>query len=104
MAGDAVIVPLQAHVYALRSMPQLEAAVALAHRIHARLVIGGIVCTFVDRRTKLSQVVEQQIRLRYGKIVFKTVIPTSTRLAEAPAAGALAYAALAHEVEARYAH
>jgi chromosome partitioning protein len=116
IAADAVIVPLQTQVYALRSMPQLEAAIALAHRVHARLAIGGIVCTFVDRRTNLSQVVEQQVRARYGKLVFETVIPISTRLAEAPAAGkpissyaptssgALAYAELANEVEARYAH
>lgn len=116
IAADAVIVPLQAHVFALRSMPQLEAAITLAHRVHAQLAIGGIVCTFVDRRTNLSQVVEQQIRARYGKLVFETVIPISTRLAEAPAAGtpissyapasagALAYAGLAHEVEVRYAH
>jgi chromosome partitioning protein len=116
IAADAVIVPLQAHVYALRSMPQLEAVIALAHRVHERLAIGGIVCTFVDRRTNLSQVVEQQIRARYGKLVFETVIPISTRLAEAPAAGepissyapaspgALAYAGLANEVEVRYAH
>ena len=116
IAADAVIVPLQAHVFALRSMPHLEAAIALAHRVHAQLAIGGIVCTFVDRRTNLSQVVEEQIRARYGKLVFETVIPTNTRLAEAPAAGepissyapaspgALAYARLAYEVEDRFAH
>jgi chromosome partitioning protein len=114
-AADAVLVPLQAHVYAFRSMPQLEAAIELVRELNAELSIGGIICTLVDRRTNLCQIVEQQARSRYGTLVFETVIPINTRLAEAPAAGepignyapnsagAAAYAALAQEVEARYA-
>ena len=57
---------------------------------------------------------ETQIRASYGDLVFSTVIPMNTKLAEAPAvgtpishyapesAGAKAYAALAAELEARY--
>jgi chromosome partitioning protein len=114
-AADAVIVPLQAHAYALKAMPQLEASISLVRDLNPELAIGGIVCTLVDRRTNLSQVIEQRIRSQYGEIVFETVIPMNIRLAEAPAAGqpistyapesvgATAYAALAEEVEARYA-
>jgi chromosome partitioning protein len=114
-AADGVLVPLQTHAYALKAMPQLEATIALVRELTPGLAIGGIVCTFVDRRTTLSRAVEQQLRARYGDLVFATGIPVSTRLAEAPAAGepistyapssagADAYAALAQEVEARYA-
>jgi chromosome partitioning protein len=114
-AADAVIVPLQLHAYALKAMPQLEATVELVKEIHPSLSIGGIVCTLADRRTNLSQVVEQDVRARYGALVFETVIPMNVKLAEAPtsgkpigvyapqSAGALAYAALADELEARYA-
>ncbi len=114
-AADSVIVPLQTHAYALRAMPQLEATIALVRELNPTLAIGGIVLTFADRRTNLSQVVEEQARERYGDLVFGTVIPVNTRLAEAPTAGqpisifaptssgAVAYAALAEEVARRYA-
>jgi len=109
-----VLVPLQVHAYAFKAMPKLEATIELIKELNPELAIGGIVCTLSDARTKLSQVVEQQIRQRYGELVFESVIPLNTKLAESPAvgepistyapnsAGAKAYAALAREVEARY--
>jgi chromosome partitioning protein len=113
-AADAVIVPLQVHAYAFKAMPQLEATIDLVRELNPSLAIGGIVCTLVDKRTSLSQIVETQIRAQYNDLVFQTVIPVNTKLAEAPAvgspistyapdsAGARAYAALAQEVEQRY--
>ncbi|NCC36646.1 MAG: ParA family protein [Chloroflexia bacterium] len=113
-AADAVLVPMQMHAYALKAMPQLEQTIELVREIQPSLVIGGIVCTLADRRTNLSLQVEQQVREQYGDLVFTTVIPINVKLAEAPtvgipigsyaphSAGALAYAALADELEARY--
>jgi len=112
-AADAVLVPLQVHAYAFKAMPQLEATIDVVRDLNPGLAVRGIVCTLSDRRTSLSQVVEAQIRTKYGGLVFETVIPMNTKLAEAPAAGepivvyapgstgAVAYAALADEVEAR---
>lgn len=114
-ASNAVIVPLQTHAYAFRAMPQLEATVELVRDIHPELTIGGIVCTIVESGTNLGRLVERQIRARYGRLVFQTVVPRNVKLAEAPAAGepittyapasagAVAYRALADEFEARYA-
>ena len=113
-AATAVIVPLQVHAYAFKAMPHLEATIDLVRDLNPPLTIGGIVCTLVDRRTNLSQVVELQIRSKYQHLVFETVIPINVKLAEAPAAGepinrytpassgASDYAALAEEVESRY--
>lgn len=113
-AADAVIVPLQLHAYALKAMPQLEQTIQLVREIHPNLTIGGIICTLADRRTNLSLQIEQQVRERYGALVFETVIPINVKLAEAPtvgkpigvyapsSAGALAYEALATELESRY--
>jgi chromosome partitioning protein len=115
VAADAVIVPLQLHAYALKAMPQLETTIELVREIHPTLAIGGIICTLADRRTNLSGQIEHEVRERYGDMVFETVIPTNVKLAEAPtvgepistyapySAGALAYAAVADELEARYA-
>jgi chromosome partitioning protein len=111
--AEQVLVPLQLHAYAFKAMPQLEATIELVKEINPALAIGGIVCTLADRRTNLSHEVEQDVRERYGALVFETVIPTNIKLAEAPtagmpishyaptSAGALAYAALAEELETR---
>jgi chromosome partitioning protein len=113
-ACDSVLVPMQLHAYALKAMPQLEQTIELVREIHPTLAIGGIVCTLADRRTNLSGQVEQEVRERYGALVFATVIPMNIKLAEAPStgapitsyapisAGAQAYAALADELEVRY--
>jgi chromosome partitioning protein len=86
-AAHQVIVPLQVHVYAYKAMPKLEETIALVRKLNRSLAIGGIVCTMFDRRTSLSQVIESQIREKYGDLVFKTIIPLNTKLAEAPASG-----------------
>ncbi len=113
-AADHVLVPMQLHAYALKAMPQLEQTIELVREIHSDLRIGGIICTLADRRTNLSGQIEQEVRERYGSLVFTTVIPINVKLAEAPSsgmpinsyapqsAGALAYMALAAELEARY--
>jgi chromosome partitioning protein len=115
-AANAVVVPLQVHAFAFKAMPQLEATIALIRDLNPELMIGGIICTLVDRRTNLSRVVENRIRDSYGDLVFETVIPMNIKLAEAPAAnkpilkyapdsvGAQAYLALAEELEKRYGH
>ena len=112
--ADQVLVPMQLHAYALQAMPQLERTIQLVREIHPSLAIGGIVCTLADRRTNLSGQIEQEVRERYGDLVFTTVIPMNVKLAEAPtlrvpitvyapqSAGALAYKALATELESRY--
>jgi chromosome partitioning protein len=114
-AAHAVIVPLQLQIYALRAMPQLEATIVLVQQLNPTLKIGGIVGTMFDYRTNLSKSVERQMRASYSNLVFDTVIPLNTKLAESPAAGepisvyapestgAQAYARLTKEVEARYA-
>ena len=113
-AADAVIVPLQAHVFALQALPQLEETIAIVRQLNPSLAIGGIVVTMIDRRTSVNQVVEDAARQQYGDLVFKTVIPFNVKLVEAPAAGqpisayapgssgARAYHDLALEVAARY--
>jgi len=113
-AADEVLVPLQAHVFALRAMPQLEETIAIVRQLNPALRIGGIVVTMVDRRTSVNAVVEDTIRQQYGDVVFKTVVPFNIKLVESPASGqpisvyaggssgARAYHDLAQEVAARY--
>jgi len=113
-AAHKVIVPVQLQVYAFRAMPQLEATIELVRQLNPELEIGGIVGTMYDGRTNLSKSVERQVRTKYGALMFETLIPLNTKLAESPAAGepistydpegagALAYAKLTREVVSRY--
>ncbi len=113
-AANSVIVPLQTEAYAFKALGKLEQTIKLVKKLNRDLELGGIVCTMYDKRTNLSQTVEEQARKKYAELVFKTVIPRSVKLAESPAAGqsiaayapnspgAKAYEALAKEVEERY--
>lgn len=113
-AANSVLVPLQAHVFALKAMPQLEETIQIVRQLNPSLRIGGVAVTMVDRRTSVNAVVEDTIRRQYGDVVFKTVIPFNVKLVESPAAGqpisvyaadssgARAYRDLAQEVAARY--
>ena len=87
-AADQVLVPVQAEYYALEGLSQLVKSVELVRaRLNPRLQIGGVLLTMVDGRTKLSAEVEDEVRKHFGDRVFRTTIPRSVRLAEAPSHG-----------------
>lgn len=114
IAADALLIPLQAHVFAMDQMAQMESTITMIRQMNPGLAIGGIVMTMVDRRTLINEMVESAARARYGDLVFAITIPHSVKIIEAPAAGkpitvyapessgALAYAALAEEVRDRW--
>ena len=87
MACEEIIVPLQLHVYALKSIPQLQTTLNLIKEFNPALHISGIVCTMYDARNNLSKVVQERIREQFGETVFRTVIPMNIAIAESPAAG-----------------
>ena len=55
--------------------------------ITPRLDLLGVVMTMFDARTKLSNQVVSEVREHFGERVFETMIPRSTKLAEAPSHG-----------------
>ena len=114
-ASDGLLVPLQCEYYALEGISMMNRVLAQLRDagVNPRLDIFGVVMTMFDGRTKLSNEVVTEVRNLLGTRVFETVIPRSTRLAEAPSfgkpiihydkysAGAAAYELLAQEVLAR---
>ncbi|TMK34236.1 MAG: hypothetical protein E6G64_02365 [Actinobacteria bacterium] len=77
-------------------VPGIPLAYALPDRevtLLEGLAIGGVLVTMVDGRTRLSAEVEDEVRRHFGDLVFKTAVPRSVRLAEAPSFGlpAIAY-------------
>lgn len=110
-AADQLIVPLQTEYYALEGIASMmETVDRVRGSLNREIRILGILLTMFDGRTRLSQEVEENVRRHFGKLVFRSVIPRTVRLAEAPSygtsifgyapssQGALAYRALAEEV------
>jgi chromosome partitioning protein len=87
-AADDVIVPIQCEYYALEGLGQLLRNVALVRSsLNATLDVRGIILTMYDARTRLAEQVETEVREHFGAKVYKTVVPRTVRLAEAPSFG-----------------
>jgi chromosome partitioning protein len=110
-AADDVIVPIQCEYYALEGLGQLLRNVALVKsNLNPDLDVRGIVLTMYDARTRLAVQVEREVREHFGPKVYRTVVPRTVRISEAPSfgepiivfdtssRGAVAYRELAKEV------
>jgi chromosome partitioning protein len=88
VAADRVIVPVQAEYLALEGLVQFMDTMALIRReLNPSLVVSGLLVTMADDRTRLAQDVERELREHFPELVFRTVIPRSVRVAEAPSHG-----------------
>ena len=114
-AADEVMIPIQCEYYALEGLSQLLKNVDLVRgNLNQTLEIGGVVLTMYDARTNLARDVSEQIRGHFGDTTYRTVIPRSVRLSEAPSfgepietfdpmsRGAIAYRELAREFRRRH--
>jgi len=110
-ASDDVLVPIQCEYYALEGLGQLLRNVALVKsNLNPDLDVRGIVLTMYDARTRLAVQVEREVREHFGPKVYRTVVPRTVRISEAPSfgepiivfdtssRGAVAYRELAKEV------
>jgi chromosome partitioning protein len=116
VAASDLVAPVQCEYYALEGLGQLLATAERVRRhYNERLRLSGLLLTMYDARTKLSGQVSDDVRGHFGERVFRTVIPRSVRLSEAPSygepvgmidptsRGAIAFKMLAGEFEERYA-
>jgi chromosome partitioning protein len=87
-AADSLLIPVQSEYYALEGLGQLLATVQRVRQgLNPSLDLLGVVLTMYDKRTSLSEQVQQELHNHFGDKVFKTVIPRNVRLAEAPSFG-----------------
>ncbi len=87
-AGDGVLVPIQCEYYALEGLGALRRnADLIRSNLNPGLAIIGFILTMHDGRTRLSEQVTSEVRRHFGEQVFRTKIPRSVRLAEAPSYG-----------------
>lgn len=88
VAADSVLIPVQAEFYALEGLSQLLNTINLVkENIKPELDVMGAVITMYDSRTKLSKEVLEELYRYFPDNIFRSVIPRSVRLAEAPSFG-----------------
>lgn len=110
-AADSVLIPIQCEYYALEGVTKLlESMRMVKSRINKSLDTYGVLLTMYDSRTSLSNQVVDEVRAYFGDKTFKTLIPRTVKLSEAPSygmpvisyapnnKGAKAYMSLAKEV------
>jgi chromosome partitioning protein len=110
-ATDGVLIPVQCEYLALEGLSQLMRTIELVRRaLNPTLRLRGVVMTMYDTRTALSRQVVEEVRRHFPGQVFRSIIPRSVRLSEAPSygepilsyapqsPGAVAYAALTREL------
>ena len=80
--------PIQCEFYALEGVSQLMNTIRLVRdNLNPALAIEGVVMTMYDSRTKLAADVVAEVRKNFGDIVYRTLIPRTVRLSEAPSYG-----------------
>ena len=115
VAADEVLIPIQAEYYALEGLSQLWATVErIGADLNPGLRVSTMLLTMADRRTRLSEEVEAEVRAHFPEQTLRTVIPRNVRVSEAPSygqtvvtydarsVGAVAYRMAALEVSLRF--
>lgn len=87
-AARSVLIPIQCEYYALEGLSQLLNTINLVRdNLNPELTIEGVLLTMADYRTNLTTEVIEEARQFFKEKVFKTIIPRSIRLSEAPGFG-----------------
>lgn len=116
VAADEVLIPIQTEYYALEGLSQLWSTIdRISADLNQKLHVSTMILTMADKRTRLSEEVENEVRSHFPEQTLQTVIPRSVRVSEAPSygqsvitydpngAGSLAYRKAAYELSHRLA-
>ena len=88
VASDTLIVPLQCEYYALEGLSQLVSTVrTIKQHYNEHLELEGVLFTMYDSRLKLTQQVIDEVAKYFPNKPYKTMIPRSVKVAEAPSFG-----------------
>jgi chromosome partitioning protein len=88
VAADSVLIPIQCEFFALEGISQLLDTVdRIRDSFGHDLRVEGILLTMYDDRMNLTRQVASDLKEFFEDEVFRTIIPRSVRLAEAPSHG-----------------
>ena len=109
--ADSVLIPIRSGHFSLEGIDKLFKYFDwIREAANKTLQIEGILQTMYEPHTKVTEITDRELQLRFRKYLIKTIIPKNTHLTEAsfygkPAVlfnatskGTLAYLELAHEL------
>jgi len=110
-ASTSVLLPVRCGHFALEAISKLFKYVDYLKEVaNPALEIEGIVLTMYESNTKVTEIAERELKLRYNKYLFKTTIPHNQMLTESTFYGkpiilfnvncnvSMAYLELAYEI------
>ena len=113
--ADSVLIPIKSGHFSLEGIEKLFKYFDWVHEAaNKNLQIEGILQTMYEPHTKVTEITDRELQLRFRKYLIRTIIPKNTHLTEAsfygkPAVlfnaaskGTLAYLNLAHELIERH--
>jgi len=87
-AINSILIPIQCEFFALEGLSHLLTTLDLVKtNLNPDLKISGIALTMHDRRNKLTEQVENDVREFLETMVYKTIVPRNVKLSEAPSYG-----------------
>jgi len=87
-ACNSILIPMQCEFFSLEGLSHLINTVSLIKdNLNNDLEISGIILTMHDKRNKLTEQVEEDVRSFLGDKVYENYIPRNVRLSEASSYG-----------------
>ena len=87
-ASCSILIPMQCEFFSLEGLSHLLTTLDLIkENLNEDLKISGIVLTMHDRRNKLTEQVENDVRDFLKTKVYKNIVPRNVKLSEAPSHG-----------------
>ncbi len=86
-AADLLLIPVPCDYFAARSLQQFLELVALVQRNTNPALRYRILITMYDKRNRISQIIQDQLRRKYGSAMLNTIISIDTKLRESPVVG-----------------
>ena len=85
MAADEVIIPIQCEYYSLEGLNQLLQTIGLIkNNLGHDIKIAGALLTMYDMEQEFSREIASEIQKKFPHYIFRTAVPRSASLAEAP--------------------
>ena len=87
-AAETILIPIQCEFFALEGVGDLVSTLRVIKRkLNPDLDVEGVLLTMYNGRTNLSLQVASEVKKYFSGKVYKTLIPRTTRLSEAPSYG-----------------
>jgi chromosome partitioning protein len=87
-SAHSLLIPLQCEFFALEGVSELMNTLGRVQRaLNPDLGVEGVLLTMVDERNNLTQQVRTEAQAFFKDRLFRTIVPRSVRLAEAPSFG-----------------